>query len=64
MQAKFIRHFKMKIRLQICQLSEFFKNLKGHRVFNYQHTKLKISKIRVKYKIKTLAMKKIFKIIR
>ena len=62
MQAKSIGLFKMKTRLQICQLSEFFRNLKGHKLFNYQHNKLKISNTKTNTKIQAPASIKTFKI--
>lgn len=62
MQAKSIGLFKMKTRLQICQLLEFFRNLKGHKLFNYQHNKMKILKTKANFKIQALASIKTFKI--
>jgi hypothetical protein len=55
MQAKCTGPFKMKIKLQICLQSEFFKSLRDHRAFNYKLNKLKISKTQIKFSILVVA---------
>ena len=62
MQAKCIEPFKMIIRLQICLKLEFFKNLRDHRVFNYQLNKLKISKTKAKFRVLAVVLTKMYKI--